>query len=254
MKVKSIPASILLPGWVLYSPDYANAGSLDHPPPPPPPPHDHENPPPPPPPSGGDCPPPPPPGPPKPKNDGTYNEGVTRGVHEASRIWHDGGCDCANIWGFEEEVDDLMEANFDESPNDTDKQDAYKRGVRDGASLVVTEHERECLDETPDECFDLGSAAAMQIAFDYCPFSAQADSYGYGSDEPDYKQSCREVAYGVCEGAILKMVESNGCDPPTSDVAVLQEECEGQVDSMTPDADNAVKEEMAVERRGLRKK
>lgn len=98
------------------------------------------------------------------------------------------------------------------------------------------------------------SSFIIQIAFDYCPFSAQADSYGYGSDEPDYKQSCREVAYGVCEGAILKMVESNGCDPPTSDVAVLQEECEGQVDSMRPDADNAVKEEMAVERRGLRKK
>jgi hypothetical protein len=29
---------------------------------------------------------------------------------------------------------------------------------------VVTEHERECLDETPDECFDLGSAAAMQVS------------------------------------------------------------------------------------------
>jgi hypothetical protein len=57
-----------------------------------------------------------------------------------------------------------MDANFGESPSDTDRQEDYKRGVRDGAELVVTEHERECLDETPDECYDLGEAAAMQVS------------------------------------------------------------------------------------------
>lgn len=102
---------------------------------------------------------------------------------------------------------------------------------------------------------------SLQIAFEYCPFDA-ADSYGYGSAEPAYKESCRKVAAGVCEGAILKMVESNGCEPPTSDVAVLQEECAGQVDSMVgPQVDDVTitivteSAEMAVAaaRRGLRK-
>jgi hypothetical protein len=96
----------------------------------------------------------------------------------------------------------------------------------------------------------------FKIAFDYCPFSASDEAAATAYGQPNYKQSCREVAYGVCEGAILDMVESNGCDPSTSDVAVLQEECEGQVESMTPGVNDVtfVKKEVAVEKRGLRKK
>jgi hypothetical protein len=30
------------------------------------------------------------------------------------------------------------------------------------------------------------------------------------------------------------MIESNGCEITTSDLAVVMNECEGQVDSMTP--------------------
>ena len=178
------------------------------------------------------------------------------------------------MWGFEEQVDFLMEEKFDDLDTDTDKQSDYKRGVRDGAELVVNEHERECLDESPDECFGLGEAAAMQvsfydmsiipigvyycflvtikffftakIAFDYCPFSA-ADATGYSSDEPEYKQTCREVAYGICAGTVGDMVESNGCDISTSDLVVLQEECEGEVDSMTPSLTKS------IARRGLKK-
>ena len=88
-------------------------------------------------------------------------------MHEAARLWHDSGCDCVNVWGFEEQVDSLMEENFGDLDTDSDKQSDYKRGVRDGAELVVNEHERECLDESPDECFDLGQAAAMQVRLYY---------------------------------------------------------------------------------------
>lgn len=63
---------------------------------------------------------------------------------------------------------EMMDAKFAESPIDTDKQKDYKRGVREGADLVVVEHERECLDETPEECFDLGEAAAMQVSLFVC--------------------------------------------------------------------------------------
>ena len=58
------------------------------------------------------------------------------------------------------------------------------------------------------------------------------------------------------------MVESNGCEPPTSDIAVLQEECAGQVDSMVgPQVDDVTitivtepaQVDVAVVKRGLRK-
>jgi len=51
--------------------------------------------------------------------------------------------------------------------------------------------------------------------------------------EPDYKEKCREVATGVCEGAVGDQVSQNGCSITTSDLLELQNKCEGQVDSMT---------------------
>jgi len=236
MKAKSVPASLLfLPSWVLLGPDMANAGHLQPPPPPPPNDHDHEN-----------CPPPPPPGPPKPNNDGTYEEGISRGVHEASKIWHDTGCDCVNVWGYEDQVEDMLETKFAESSADTDKQKDYKRGVQDGADLVVVEHERKCVDESPAECVELGEAAAQMLAFSYCPFSAADEASGYST--PNYMQSCRDVAYSVCKGEMREMLESNGCsDVPPGDLSSLQEECTEQVDSMTPGMMKT-----AVAKRGLK--
>jgi hypothetical protein len=96
---------------------------------------------------------------------------------------------------------------------------------------VVAKYEKQCLENSPDECYDLGQAAAQMIAFNYCPFSAQADATAYG--QPNYKASCRSVAYGVCEGAIYGYVRDNGCSISTSKLNQLQDECEDQVDSMT---------------------
>jgi hypothetical protein len=104
--------------------------------------------------------------------------------------------------------------------------------MANGAYQVVVKQENKCLNDTPDECYDLGHGAAQQIAYDFCPFSAT--SYHHGEDEPDYKASCRSVAYGVCEGAIYQYVRDNGCkDITTSELKDLQDECKGQVDSMT---------------------
>jgi hypothetical protein len=100
---------------------------------------------------------------------------------------------------------------------------------------VVAKYEKQCLENSPDECYDLGQAAAQMIAFDYCPFSVQADATAYG--QPNYKASCRSVAYGVCEGAIYGYVRDNGCSISTSKLNQLQDECEDQVDSMTGGAE-----------------
>ena len=75
----------------------------------------------------------------------------------------------------------------------------------------------------------------LVIAFDFCPFSA-ADASSYST--PNYKQSCRSVAYGICEGAIYDYVDENGCDIKTSELNKLQAKCEDQVDSMTGGKDD----------------
>jgi hypothetical protein len=85
----------------------------------------------------------------------------------------------------------------------------------------------------------LGHAAAQMIAFDYCPFSASDEAEGTAYGQPNYKASCRSVAYGVCEGAIYGYVRDNGCSISTSKLNQLQDECEDQVDSMTGGDANA---------------
>jgi hypothetical protein len=100
-----------------------------------------------------------------------------------------------------------------------------------GADQVVQKYEKECLEDTADECNDLGIAAAQELAFEYCPFDAAA-SFAPG-DQPDYKQACREVAYGICAGAVGDQVNANGCSIFSNDLKELQDKCERQVNRMT---------------------
>jgi hypothetical protein len=81
---------------------------------------------------------------------------------------------------------------------------------------VVEKYEKQCLKNSSDECYDLGHVAAQMIAFDYCPFSAADEASDTAYGQPNYKASCRSVAYGVCEGAIYGYVDENGCSISTS--------------------------------------
>jgi hypothetical protein len=67
-----------------------------------------------------------------------------------------------------------------------------------------------------------------EIAFEYCPFDASS-SFA----RPDYKETCREVATGICEGAVGGKVKDNGCSISDNNLARLQKKCENQVNSMT---------------------
>jgi hypothetical protein len=77
----------------------------------------------------------------------------------------------------------------------------------------------------------LGIAAAQELAFEYCPFD-DAASFAPG-DQPDYKEACREVATGICEGAVGNQVNDNGCGISPNDLKDLQAKCERQVNRMT---------------------
>ncbi|KAL7506715.1 hypothetical protein ACHAXN_004503 [Cyclotella atomus] len=162
--------------------------------------------------------------------DGDFNSGVYLGADVAEKMWKEQGSSCSNIWGFEDQVDNYLESKYPTDTSDWRKNSCHE-GMKKGADQVVAKYEKQCLDDTPDECYDLGQAAAQMIAFDFCPFSAQSDATAYG--QPNYKASCRSVAYGVCEGAIYNNVRDNGCSISTSQLNNLQNKCKGQVDSMT---------------------
>lgn len=152
----------------------------------------------------------------------------------------------------------LMSENMrrleDECPENTN----FCRGARAGANKVVFEQEKSCLEDTTDECTELGEAAAqgnsnksfffallswltncfcslllvfIEIAFEFCPFDTSA-SFAPPS-RPDYKEACREVASGICEGAVGNQVNNNGCSLTTSELLMLQDKCEYQVNLMT---------------------
>ena len=74
------------------------------------------------------------------------------------------------------------------------------------------------------------SIPVLVIAFDYCPFSAADEASA--TSAPDYKESCKEVATSICEGAVYNYVKQNGCSLSTGKLTQLQAKCEGQVESM----------------------
>ncbi|KAL7478469.1 hypothetical protein ACHAW6_004235 [Cyclotella cf. meneghiniana] len=158
---------------------------------------------------------------------GTFNDGVARGQSHAERIWRQQGSSCDNIWGFEDSVNRHIRRNYVDTGDW--RTDSFNRGVRAGADQVVQQKQEKCLNDSPDECYDLGIAAAQEIAFNFCPFTSQTATFG----NQNWKRQCREVATGVCEGAILNQVRANGCSMTTSQLRTEQNRCRGQVNRMT---------------------
>ena len=71
---------------------------------------------------------------------------------------------------------------------------------------------------------------SQEIAFEACPFDAVTS---FAPGRPNYKEKCRRVAYGICQGSVGAEVEKNGCSLTTGELLELQEKCEGQVNEMT---------------------
>ena len=82
------------------------------------------------------------------------------GAVVAEYLWKQQGSSCSNIWGFEDTVDDYLDKHY---PTDTSnwKTNACNEGVEAGAEQVVDKYEKQCLNESPDECNDLGQVAAQ---------------------------------------------------------------------------------------------
>lgn len=99
----------------------------------------------------------------------------------------------------------------------------------DGSSCKIRDNSapEDDDDDNVDECYELGEAAAQEIAYAYCPINV-----AYDSSNPNYSSSCRNVAYGACRGAIYEDVIDNGCSISTGKLNQLQNRCENKVDSM----------------------
>lgn len=95
-----------------------------------------------------------------PSCDGDFNDGVYLGADIAESIWKDLGSSCGNIWYFEDDVDEYLK----KYPTDTSnwKKNSCHEGMQKGADQVVQKYEKKCLDDSPDECYDLGQAAAQR--------------------------------------------------------------------------------------------
>eukprot|EP00804_Cyclotella_cryptica_P004703 CCRYP_019116-RA/>CCRYP_019116-RA protein AED:0.08 eAED:0.08 QI:0/0.66/0.75/1/1/1/4/365/330 len=186
--------------------------------------------------------------PPSPSSGNEFNDGVYRGAYEAEQIWEANGRSCTYIWSFDTQVEDYVNQYY---PTDTDnwRTNSFNSGVEQGAEQVIDKYERECLGDSPDDCSDLGNAAAQgkftfgvpdvcrrSIAFAFCPFNAASEASP--ASEPNYEKQCREVAYGICKGAIYNQVISNGCTMTTTELWQEQYKCEEQIDAMVDGDDN----------------
>lgn len=163
----------------------------------------------------------------------TCQEGFGAGQMSVWEIWEDDmDSNCDNIWGLEDAADDMKDDEYPENASNW-KDQAYNDCARDGVDHQVDHYEEECLGDDPSQCQDLGETAAEIIVFDNVCVPDMSGS-AYGNAEPDYKETCREVAYGICTGYISTTINKYCSDSnvSTSELLELQNKCEDQVDSM----------------------
>ncbi|KAL3804795.1 LOW QUALITY PROTEIN: hypothetical protein ACHAWO_005324 [Cyclotella atomus] len=95
-------------------------------------------------------------------------DGEALGTKIAEKIWKQEGSSCTNIWSsFEYEILEYLDAEY---PTDARnwREKSYHEGIKKGADDVIAKYEKQCLNDTPDECYDLGHASAGAIAYRYC--------------------------------------------------------------------------------------
>ena len=151
--------------------------------------------------------------------------------------------DCNNALNLQSAADDMKDDKF---PDNTGNwaTDSYNKCARDyGVDPEVDKILKHCLDDDSSLCISLGETAASIIVYaNVCG--------GYSAAKhQDYLQTCREVAYGICKGAINDKIKEQCPDQlpvSTTELNSLMGMCVEQVDSMT-DADEEADEETEEE-------
>jgi hypothetical protein len=165
----------------------------------------------------------------------TCQDGRAAGQRSVNKLWKQSGSDCSNAFGLQKNVNRMKTRNYPDTGNWKTK--SYNQCARDGADAAVKAIEKKCLNDDSSQCTDLGETAAEIIVYNnVCPGQ-------YAAKHTNYKQTCRKVAYGVCQGAIPTKIAQQ-CSTrdaakwkSTSQLSKLMDMCKGQVNNMTPSSE-----------------
>jgi len=159
-----------------------------------------------------------------------FNNGLNEGRRIAQNLWRNMGNSCSNAWSsFSDRINSEIRNRGWNSTSGNWRTQSFNQGARAGTQQVLKEKEKQCFNNSPDECIDLGNEAARIIAFRHCnPDLLSTNSH------KNYKATCRKVAIGQCQGQIFTQVSKiRGCgSPSTNKTRQLQNECTSQVNSM----------------------
>ncbi|KAL3823560.1 hypothetical protein ACHAXA_002901 [Cyclostephanos tholiformis] len=138
--------------------------------------------------------------------------GTAAGQMELRILWENSpfDSDCNNAWDLQAAADELKNEEF---PDETGSWQtvAYNRCARDyGIDSEVNKILEQCFDDDSSQCISLGETAASIIVY-----AQVCDGYSAAKQE-DYLQTCREVAYGICKGAIDDKIEQQCSGEPSS--------------------------------------
>eukprot|EP01083_Nonionella_stella_P155150 500845_1 len=157
-------------------------------------------------------------------------DGMKDGQESMRYAWESSGADCSSAWNLQTGADKYKDIHYPENPpNPMDK--SYNQCARMGVDHQVQLIEEERLHDSPDQCVALGTTAAEMIVFQ----NVCIPDWGSTTSVTDYKQECREVAYGVCRGQVPSKISQYCPDysGSTSDLANLMDMCEDQVDDLS---------------------
>ncbi len=139
---------------------------------------------------------------------------------------------CVKVWDLRTSAETMKDDLY---PTNTGSWDvrAYNKCARDyGVDPRVTEIEKQCLGDNPDQCIDLGQTAASMIVYQNVCMTDHSARY------QSYLESCRVVAIDICKGSITDKikVQCPSKSITTDRLVQLMGMCEGQVNSMVPDS------------------
>jgi hypothetical protein len=152
-----------------------------------------------------------------------YDDGKADGNYLAEYLWSG---NCADIWNFDSVCDELIEVDYTVNTGDNWNVKEYKAGGENAVNDVLGKYQLECFGN-PDECTELGSAAAYRIARAFC-------NEPVDKGMPDYEANCHAAAITICGGNVGYNIDDVCPDKPltTSELVSMQDLCTETVDEL----------------------
>ena len=164
-------------------------------------------------------------------NPSNFEQGLTQGRETAEEVFRQMDrrrrFDCANAVGnnFRNRIEDEIIARGKDGSGRNFRETAFNLGFRAGMEQGLNDIEETCLNDSPDECIELGNLSAQIIAARHCGLFTPRG-------RPNFQAICRDVGINTCRGGVFNQVTDLCGSPRTSDLLRLQDECQVQVDSL----------------------